>query len=348
VLTAVGPITLRRVYFRCDACCLGEYPLDQPLGLDGSLSKQARRLITFAGGQQSFARAEQILQELCGWSISDESIRQACYTEADRIAAWQGEDERAYQGFLQAAGEIELQIDAAKVNTTDGWRDMKMAVYGKRQRGEPATPEQWDKRRLPKPSARVAFARIEEAEGFGRRLADWTERLQVNTRQASVLGDGAEWIWNLADEHVPGAKHCLDIYHGCEYLSDAAKAMFGQGSEPAERWLEQARQRLLGDGWWGLCEQVAQTLHDQGETAREPLEAMLDYFSKNTQRLGYCARLYAGQAIGSGMVEGAAKNMIGKRLKQTAARWKLDNVQKMAVLCCCTYSDTWALYWTAA
>ena len=40
--------------------------------------------------------------------------------------------------------------------------------------------------------------------------------------------------------------------------------------------------------------------------------------------------------------------MIGKRLKQTAARWELGNVQKMAVLCCCCYSGFWATDWTAA
>jgi hypothetical protein len=48
------------------------------------------------------------------------------------------------------------------------------------------------------------------------------------------------------------------------------------------------------------------------------------------------------------MVEGACKNVIGKRLKQTGARSELGDVQKMAVLCCCTYSDFWAPYRTAA
>lgn len=347
-MTAIGPIPLRRVYFRCSACALGEYALDEPLGLDGLLSKQARRLVTLAGGQQSFARAGLILGGLCGWSISDEAIRQACYREADRIASWQDNDERAYRAFLEAAGEVELQIDAAKVNTFGGWRDMKIFICASRERGEPATPQQWDRRHLPAPAARVALARVEESEPFGERLGDWVERLQIDTRRASVLGDGAEWIWNLASRHVAGAAHCLDVYHALEHLADAAKAVFGQGSEEAGRWLEQARERLLADGWWGVCEQVGQTLAERGEAAREAMEGLTGYFSKHTERMSYCARPYGGQAIGSGMVEGACKNVIGKRLKQTAARWRLENVQKMAVLCCCAYSDTWITYWTAA
>jgi hypothetical protein len=74
----------------------------------------------------------------------------------------------------------------------------------------------------------------------------------------------------------------------------------------------------------------------------------LNSLDSDTGRPNYCARLYAGEVIGSGLVEGACKNLIGKRLKQTAARWKLENVQEMAVLCCCASSDFWTPYWTAA
>ena len=45
------------------------------------------------------------------------------------------------------------------------------------------------------------------------------------------------------------------------------------------------------------------------------------------------------------MVEGAAKNMIGKRLKQNNARWKEARVNRMAELCCTFYSDNWTEYW---
>jgi hypothetical protein len=346
-VTALGGVTLSRVYFRCPDCEMGEYAADDVLGLDGLLSVQARRLVCFFAAQASFARASACLKEACGWTLSDETIRLACYKEADRVGAWVDADERAYKNFLEAAGRVELQIDAAKVNTLDGWRDMKLVIYARREPGEPATPEQWDKRKLPEPSARVAFARIEEAEQFGERVSDWNERLQIDTTAASVLGDGAEWIWNISARHVPGARQCLDVYHGSEHISDAAKAVHGEKSEGAKAWLEEARLGLLKDGWWGLCERVGRTLEEQGEPAREAMEELLGYFSKHTDRLSYCVRLYAGEAIGSGMVEGACKNVIGKRLKQTAARWKLDNVQKMAVLCCCCYSDFWIPYWTA-
>jgi hypothetical protein len=348
-MTALGEIRLRRAYFSCPACGLGEYALDGPLGAAGLLSRAARRLVCFFGGQGSFARAQQSLQEALGWSVSDETIRLACYREAGRIQEWHQAEELAYQAFLKAAGEIEFETDAAKVNTTEGWRDVKIGIFAKRQRGEKATPQEWDSRELPRPTARVAFARVEHVEAFGQRCSDWAERLRVvDTGAVSVLGDGAGWIWDLAEQHLPGAQGLVDIYHACERLDTAAKAVHGEQAEAAERWLDEARQKLLADGWWGLCAQVGQTLTELGEPARPAMEELLGYFSKHLGRLNYCARLYAGRSIGSGMVEGAAKNLIGKRLKQTKARWKLGNVQKMAALCCCTYSDSWAHYWTAA
>jgi len=348
-MTAVGLITLVRVYFTCLHCRLGGYPLDAILGLAGFLSKQARRIACFIACNNSFAKTQDILDEACGWSVSDELIRQVCYQEGASIEAWLDADEQAYQHFLAAAGQIEVEIDAAKVNSVDGWRDIKIGIFAKREPGEKATPEQWAKRDLPAPTARMAFARIEEAQDFGKRCRDWADRLGViDTSKVSVLGDGAEWIWNLAKDSFPFAFEILDIFHALEYFGTAAKQVHGEGTDEARQWQEEARQKVLQDGWWGLCGQIGKTLAGQGEKTRDAMEELLGYFSKHTSRMNYCARLYAGRTIGSGMVEGACKNLIGKRLKQTKARWVVTNVEKMAVLCCSHYSDTWALYWTAA
>jgi hypothetical protein len=348
-MTAVGLITLTRVYFSCLCCKLGGYPLDALLGLDGFLSKQARRVACFIACNNSFVWTRKILTEACGWFVSDELLRHVCYREGARIEAWLDVDEQAYQHFLAAAGQIEVEIDAAKVNSVDGWRDVKIGIFAKREPGAKATPEKWEKRDLPDPTARMAFAKIEEAADFGKRCRDWADRLGViDTDKVSVLGDGAEWIWNLARESFPYAFEVLDIFHAIEYFGKAAKQMHGEKTAEAKQWQDEAIQKVLQDGWVGLCEKIGKTLTEQGEKTRGSMDELIVYFSKHMSRMNYCARLYAGRTIGSGMVEGAAKNLIGKRLKQTKARWVVANVEKMAVLCCSHYSDTWPLYWTAA
>ena len=53
-------------------------------------------------------------------------------------------------------------------------------------------------------------------------------------------------------------------------------------------------------------------------------------------------------SIGSGQIEGACKNRIGRRMKQSGARWTVPNANRVAELCSLTYSAQWRDYWTAA
>ena len=225
---------------------------------------------------------------------------------------------------------------------------MKIGIFARRERGEPATPAEWDERHLPVPTTRAAFAAIEAIDDFAPRWSQWAARLAIeDLTKITVLGDGAEWIWNAASRQFGGCHQVLDIYHAAEHIAAAAKRRFGEGTAATE-WLNRGRGLLLSDGWAGLCDHLGQTLAtDNTPDGRAALDELTSYFAAHTERLNYCHRLYTGQSIGSGMVEGAAKNLIGRRLKQTGARWDVGNVNNMAQLCCLTYSDHWTLYWAS-
>ena len=345
----MGAITVERTYFTCFPCGLGGYPLDARLGIDGFLTRQAARLACRAGARHSFAEAEEQLADMCGWSISDECLRQACHEEAKRIAEWQSNNPAATEAFPKAAGEVEFQTDATKVNTDGGWRDMKIGIFAKRPLGLPATPEEWDKRPLPKPSVRNAFASIEPIDTFAPKWREWMQRLGIKTfASITVLGDGADWIWDHAQVQFPGASGVLDIYHASKYIADASKALFGEETPEAKAWLGEGRHALLADGWWGICNHIGATLAIENTPQRQDaIEGLTSYLAKHTERLGYFKRLRQGRSIGSGMVEGAAKNLIGKRMKQTGARWKVKNANNMGEMCCLNYSSQWSAYWNA-
>lgn len=63
-MTALGRVRLTREY----SCAAdgGSFVADAALGIDGYLTANARRLATRAGVQQPFAKAQQLLAELCG------------------------------------------------------------------------------------------------------------------------------------------------------------------------------------------------------------------------------------------------------------------------------------------
>jgi hypothetical protein len=233
------------------------------------------------------------------------------------------------------------------VNTWEGWREMRLGVYAKRPRGRPAAAAQWDTRRLPAPSARVLFAGVESARHFGPRIRRWAARLGVKDAAAvTVLADGADWIWNQARRQLPGARGLLDIYHGSEHLGGAARALFGEGAAEAAAWVGAGRLALLTGGAAGVREYLAAARAGVRSAAkRGALDEAARYFARRADYLGYAARLAAGQSIGSGLVEGACKQVIGRRMKQTGARWRVRRANRMATLCCTFHGDNWGTYW---
>ena len=73
----------------------------------------------------------------------------------------------------------------------------------------------------------------------------------------------------------------------------------------------------------------------------------MNYLRPNVDGLWYRERLARGQPIGSGLIEGACKTIVGRRLKHTGARWLVLRVENVAALCCLLYSDEWEAFWQA-
>lgn len=78
-------------------------------------------------------------------------------------------DPQACREFREADGKPEFTTDGTSVNTTSGWREMKVGLFSKRESGEPATADEWADRTFPAPTSRVASCAIEKSHRFGRR-----------------------------------------------------------------------------------------------------------------------------------------------------------------------------------
>lgn len=165
VTTALGPIDVGRPYLWHPAEG-GRFPADDDLGVDGFLTRQARRLVTLVGVEHSFARGQQLLAELCGWQVDDEVIRRTTHAEARRAAAERPARADAAP-CAEAKGAAEVLVDAGKVNTLDGWRDVKVGLLLKRDAGDGATADEWDRRHLPPPPPDPSWPRSRRRRGSG-------------------------------------------------------------------------------------------------------------------------------------------------------------------------------------
>lgn len=335
------------MYFVCRVCRLGGHPLDDRLGVSGSISPQAQRLLCLAGGSWSFDCAAKHLEELCGLRVSDNTVRAVCQQQAKQMAVWQRETPAAHQPFKNAQGDVEFTTDGTMVNTWEGWREMRLGIFSRRSCGEPSLPEQWHERKLPAPSVRVAFAAIEKSQRFGSRWGRWAQRLGIrDTSQVSVLADGARWIWEETSMHLAGATEVLDIYHALQRVSATAKQLHGEGTDAARDWSEHVGSVLIAGGWPAVESALeASKKATRRKADRASLAKLGGYLGRQPEHLEYAKRLAEGRSIGSGQVEGACRHMIGRRLKQTGARWRVRRVNRMASLCCLIYSDHWDSYW---
>lgn len=330
-------VHLDRLYLVCPRCHTGQHPLDDRLGVSGFVSPHAQRLLCLAGASWSFDRASANLKEFCGLVVCDNTIRQVCHDHGGAMRDWQRDDPPAGEAFRTATGDVEFQTDGTSVNTTAGWREMRLSIFAKRKRGQPSSGRaDWEQRGLPAPHVRVIQAGIRTCDQLGPSWRRMASRLGLrDASQVSVIADGAKWIWGQVAVHLPGAVGVLDIYHASEHLWSAAKAVWGEGTAECRAWVETRRETLLRSGASGLLAAM-----DGSEWS-----AWRGYFEPHVEHTGYAARLAEGRSIGSGLVEGSCKQVVGRRLKQTGARWKVRRVERMATLCAVQASDQWDAYW---
>jgi hypothetical protein len=331
-------------------CKLPEHVADEPFGLESRYSLGLRRLAVFAAADESYRKGSEALEEFCGLELSYNTVRKLCNEEAPKMEEWCKKSAEVQKEFIDAPGNIEVTMDGTCVNTTGGACEVRVGSASKRKRGHGVLPEKWGSRNrqeLPEIETSIAFAAVEDCGEFKKRWHYWRSRLQLGaTSDISALGDGAPWIWNIIKEVFGGVRECLDVYHGLEHVSDTGKVLYGEGTEEYKQWQEETTMEFVASGFNEIEKRL--NLLEQGKLeskAKESLRLLRGYLENNRERLCYRERLAEGRAIGSGQIEGACKNLIGKRLKQTWAKWKLERVNRMATIRAIRYSNLWKNYW---
>jgi hypothetical protein len=339
VQTVVGWIAIRRAYYACPACGHGHAPLDGELGLErDSHSPGVRRLGCRFGGRLPFAEAAASLTEAAGAiHLSASTVRTITETVgAQREAVLAAEIGAAWAtGLPPARGvppeRLVVAMDGVRILGTNGsGHEIKVGVVQSVRRTETAERRE--------PASYVAG--LEPAAAFGQRLALEAHRRGLEgARRVAVLGDGAAWIWMLAEEHFPGALHIVDWFHASERIWDLGRALFGAETPETATWVEgqlgrlaQGQAATLAQEWAALpCRGEAATVRDEQGT----------YFTNQAPRMAYDQYRAAGWDIGSGIVESACKHLIATREKGAGMRWSEAGAHTVAAVRVLLANETW-------
>ena len=162
----------------------------------------------------------------------------------------------------------------------------------------------------------------------------------ASTTPRVVLGDGAAWIWNLADDLFPGARQIVDLFHARQHLSDVATAVYGAGTDPGRQSARLRHDELDTGHLRALCE----ALRAHAPTHDEARQC-LGYVTHHRARLRYPAFRTQGLCVSSGVVDAGCKVAIGTRLKRTGMHWTVAGADAIIALRCCRLSGRFEDFW---
>jgi len=240
VLTVVGLVEVLRPYYLCAHCGVGQLPADVELDIENTeFSPGVRRLQAIVARRRPSIMAAEQMRVLAGLEVTTKSVeRTAEAIGADIAQREQGEIQKS-PPVGAARGCRRADAHPVRADGWDGCPVVKKETVGRQGKcaGQPAhtrevklgcvfSQTRWDKQAIqsaipiPPPTPEPSRVRKSLAANLCGSLGTW---LEPRTPEV-VIGDGAEWIWNLVDLHFPGVIQIVDLYHARQHLWSGSSA----------------------------------------------------------------------------------------------------------------------------
>jgi len=197
------------------------------------------------------------------------------------------------------------------------------------------TQTKWDQEGYPirAPDSTTYTGAVETAEEFGRRLdREAGKRGWSRAQKQVVMGDGAEWIWNLVAEHFPGAIHIVDLYHARQHLWELARRLYPNDEGKPRGWMKLHQKRLLDQGKIAKLVGALRARKSRSPEVVEKIRTEADYFERNAQRMRYPKFRRQHLFVGLGVIEAGCKTLVASRLKQSGMFWTVRGANAILAL----------------
>lgn len=361
VITVLSPVLIKRAYYYCEACRGGMAPKDDQLDVVGtSFSPGVRRMIGQVAGKEAFDEGRKDLKMLAGVLVTTKAVERVSEAVGEQIEELnQSEQQHIMSGkvvsFLAntVIPKLYVAIDGSGVPVVASETEGRV---GKDESGKAKTREAklgcvftqttLDKEGYPvrDEDSTTYVGAIEKADVFGRRFyAEAVRRGLARAAKVTILGDGAKWIWGIAEEHFPGAIQIVDLYHAREHLANLGKLVYGSNSQKSKEWTA-LRRAELDDDVQGVVASLSR-LRPRDTRTQEAVQTEIEYFQGNAERMRYAEFRKQGLFVGSGVVEAGCKTIFGQRLKLSGMHWTVRGANAIIALRCCQLSQRWEEFW---
>lgn len=349
--TRFGSITIQRTRGYCKGCRKWRSPADALLGLAESAgySPGVQDAAALLASKMPVEEASVVLEHLTGVQLPRATLAREARRQGERA---QGLRTQLDQQAATQKPPLELTLEPYQmIIQLDAWNIRERDQWGQsaalRRQGQ--EPERWhwvytgtcfrlDHRGQTAGGRAVITERgfVSTREGIDAlRQQLHAEALRRGLGQAAgalVIGDGAVWIWRLADDRFPAARQRLDFYHAVQHLAAVGRALYGEDKDRLKTWLKPLVKQLKNESAVKVIRQLEQAL---GAMAAGPAAATVErevrYFQEHQPRMDYRAGRRAGEPIGSGAVEATCRQT-QCRFKRTGQFWSQQGDEALMCL----------------
>jgi len=359
LLTVLGPVVVKRAYYYDKESHSGFCPKDRTLDIEGtSYSSGVRRMMSKVGAYRPFGLGQEDLYELADIRVEAKAVERVSQMVGSQVESFHAAEAKASLSDniipIKPVPRMYVCMDGTGVpvvkketagrrgKSEDGQaktREVKLGCVftqtGVDQKGYPVRDEE----------TTSYTGAIESAEVFGQRIYREAMRRGMHwAKEVCVLGDGAPWIWNIADEQFYGATQIVDLFHAREHYWNVAKACFGQNKDKLHQWTEERRKELDDGRPEEVIDAISRCSSLPGYD-KATCERGTGYFEKNKERMRYADFRKRGLFVGSGVLEAGCRTVVAQRLKQSGMHWTVEGADSIIALRCSILSNRWEDFW---
>ena len=363
LLTAVGEVSISRPYYLCPHCHTGQFPTDAELDIeDTESSPGVRRMLATVGQEAAFDHGRQQMKLLADLEVTTKAVERTAEAIGEDVAAReQVEIQHAMQLDLPIIVGEPISVLYVQVDGT-GVPVVKKETVGRQGKteGQPAhtreaklgcvfTQTSWDEEgyAIRDSDSTTYVGAIETAEEFGKRI--YLEAWKRGWPRAEIkvfMGDGSEWIWNIANQHFPSAIQIVDLFHARQHLWDLARKLYPNQEAEQRRWM-MVHQDLLDEGKIEELVAALRAIDPAVPELSDKIRVEAGYFENNKERMRYPKFRDQHLFVGTGVIEAGCKALIGSRCKQSGMFWTVRGANAILALRCCQFNDRFEDYWAA-
>lgn len=196
--------------------------------------------------------------------------------------------------------------------------------------------------RRPAPQGKRLWAEMAAAEdgpGKGCERVFVELAVDVHTRDPErrqtliCLMDGERKLWDLQECWLGRSVEILDFFHVLKRVREVSQVVFSGDTSRRESWVGVQVRDLLEGGVERVVNRWRRLPSGQGKgwssSGLKTVTSAIGYFRNNRHRMRYDEYLGHGYPIGSGMAEGACRNLVKDRMDGTGMHWRFLGARAM-------------------